>query len=63
MKKYLMKWFNKKVKKQLDIKEILDFKIYEIKGKIFVKGSLDEKQFETEKEAKIYITKILSLDS
>lgn len=63
MKKYLMKWFNKKVKKQLDIKEILDFKIYEIKGKIFVKGSLDEKQFETEKEAKLYITKILSLDS
>lgn len=63
MKKYLMKWFNKKVKKQLDIKEILDFKIYEIKGKIFVKGSLDEKQFETEKEAKLYITKILTLDT
>ena len=62
MKKYLLKWFNRKLKKKLDIKEILDFKIYEIKGKIFVKGSLEEKQFETEKEAKIYITKILELD-
>lgn len=47
----------------MDIKEILDFKIYEIKGKIFVKGSLEEKQFDTEKEAKLYITKILTLDT
>ena len=62
MKKYLLNWFNKKVKKQLDIRDILDFKIYAIKGKIFVKGSLEEKEFETEKEAKIYITKILELE-
>lgn len=62
MKKYLMKWFNKKVKKQLDIQEILDFRMFELRGKIYVKGSLEEKQFETRKEAKKYIINILAVD-
>ena len=42
MNKYIIYWFNKKVIIQLDIRDFLDFKIYAIKGKIFVKVSLEE---------------------
>ena len=59
---FILNQFNKKVNKELDIIDILDFKFYAIKGKIFVIGILEEKEFESEKEAKIYITNILELE-
>ena len=36
MKKYIKNWINKKVKKQLDIRVILEVNIYALGGKCFV---------------------------
>ncbi|MGL4617138.1 MAG: hypothetical protein ACRCUM_02770 [Mycoplasmoidaceae bacterium] len=62
MKRYINSYVSKKVKKKLDKNNICKFKIYEYRGKFIASGTLTQKEFNTAKEAKRYVSRVLMME-